>query len=186
MIYDVGVRRNCLAMVLFMLVTAGCSEDLPQPPATPYSIPWEQPPRQPLPPPSLTVDQLLAAPDSLLVDGMRLSAGVYLNRDFMLGGPPEGSPLSAIAYLNGSPPGSLPASISDVYLWAVRDSSEVWNTTMNFQYIDWSRNGAQIYQGGGGPLWDPGILIDVVIGVRASPTKVSLALFRDVLITSSI
>ena len=56
---------------------------------------------------------------------------------------------------------------------------------MGFQGIDWSRNGARNYLAAGGPFWDPGIVVDVVIGVRASSGKVSLALFRDVLIHES-
>lgn len=34
-------------------------------------------------PPSPAIDQLLAAPDSLLVDGMKVSVEVRLSRDFM-------------------------------------------------------------------------------------------------------
>jgi hypothetical protein len=134
----------------------------------------------------MTVTELLASPESLLVDGMTLSAQPGLNRDFMLGGPPDGSPLTAGVFLNGSPPGTLPASVTDVYLWAIRDSSAVWDTTLGFWQIDWTRNGAHQYVVGGGPRWDPGILVDVVIGVRTSPHNVSFGLFRNVLITESL
>jgi hypothetical protein len=116
---------------------------------------------------------------------MKLSAEVYLNRDFFPQSPPEGRPMVAIAWLNISPPGSLPASVSDVYIWVIRDSSEVWGTTMSFQYIDSSRNDAHRYYAGSGPLWDPGILVDVVIGVRSSAPNVSLVLLHDVLIRKS-
>ena len=90
----------------------------------------------------------------------------------------------AIALLNGSPPGSFPTSVSDVYVWVIRDS-DVWSAAMSFQGIDWSRDGAHHYLAVDGPIWGPGISVDVVIGVRTSPTNVSLALFRDVLITRS-
>lgn len=168
-------------MVLAMLVTAGCSEEAlsPPPQTPPWSIPWvPPPPSPPLPPPSLTVDELLAAPDSLLVDGMRLSAQVELYRDFMPFSPPEGRPLVAYALLNGSPPDSVPPSVSVVYSWVIRDSLEVWSRTMSLQMIDPSRNGAHIYQARDGPLWGPGITVDVVIGVRTSPAIVSLVLLR--------
>jgi len=134
----------------------------------------------------MTVEELLASPDSLLVDGMTLSAELGLHRDFMLGGPPDGTPLGAGVFLNGSPPGSFPASVTSVYLWAIRDSSAVWDTTMSFLQIDWTRNGAHQYVVGGGPRWDPDILVDVVIGVRTSPHNVSFGLFRNVPITWSM
>ena len=178
------MRRYCLALALLTLVAAGCSSEGPvqPPPDTPWSIPWVQPP---LTQPSLTVEQLLAAPDSLLVDGMKISTDVYLNRDFMPLSPPEGRPLVGIVYLNGTPPGTFPDSVSGVYLWAIRDSSEVWSATMRFQWLEWP-NDRRNYYAGEGPLWDPGILVDVVIGVRTSPTKVALVLIRDVLIHESI
>lgn len=134
----------------------------------------------PTPPsmPSLTIDQLLASPDSLLVDGMKLSATVALYRDFFPESPPEGRPMVAFTTLNGSPPGSWPASVSDVYIWVIRDSSEVWRSTMSPYLI--LADGRHIYTARDGPLWDPAILVNVVVGVRSSATKVSLALFPNV------
>lgn len=135
--------------------------------------------------PSLTIDQLLTSPDSLLVDGMPLSAQIQLYRDFFPISPPEGRPMTAWVALNGSPSGSFPASVSDVYIWVIRDSSDVWRATTRFDGTDPTRDGAHIYRAGNGPFWDPGILVDVVLGVRSSPSKVSLALFRDVPIRRS-
>ena len=156
-------------IVALALVAAGCSDDDNR---------LKPPPPSGLP--SMTVDELLASPDTLRAGGMMLSAELYLGRDFMPVAPPEGWPLVAFALLNGSPPGNFPPSVSDVYVWVIRDSSEVWGATMSFQGIDPSRNGAHSYYAAEGPLWGPGILVDVVIGVRTSPTEVSLALFRDV------
>jgi hypothetical protein len=130
--------------------------------------------------PVLTIDQLLASPDSLVVDGMPLTAVIRLNRDFFPNYPPEGRPMTAWVALNGSPPGSWPTSITDVYIWVIRDSSDVWATPMSFEDVDPNRNDAHIYQVGDGPLWDPGILVDVVIGMRSSPTKVWLSIFHGV------
>lgn len=174
--YNIGVRSLRSAVLLAVLVMTGC---------------WDGHHRlvAPAPPPSmpvLTIGQLLASPDSLLVDGTPLTADILLVRDFSLGSPPGGSPLAAFAALNGSPPGSWPASISDVYIWVIRDSTEVWSKTMSFYLIDSSRHDAHTYVALGGPLWDPFIVVDVVIGVRTSATKVSLARFRNVQIQKSI
>jgi len=132
--------------------------------------------------PVLTIDQLLASPDSLVVDGMPLTVSIYLYRDFFPISPPNGRPMTAFVTLDGSPPGSWPASVSDVYIWVIRDSSEVWRTTMPFVFLYGS---AHAFQGTDGPLWDPGILVDVVIGVRSSPNKVSRAIFHSVTVTKT-
>ena len=91
----------------------------------------------------------------------------------------------ALAFLNGDPHGTLPASASDVYIWVIRDSSDVWCTTMKFQWIEAYRDSALNYWAGGGPKWDTGTLVDVVIGVRTSPTDVPLVLIRRVPIGST-
>jgi hypothetical protein len=87
-----------------------------------------------------------------------------------------------VAFLDGSTPGTFPASVSYVYLWAIRDSSDVWSATMSFMGSDTrGRN----YSAWDGPLWGPRSLVDVVIGVRTSPTAVSLVLLRGVPISST-
>jgi hypothetical protein len=167
-------RLGFLIVMLSILVAAGCSDrtnvegPMPPPPSPP-SIP------------SLTVDQLLAAPESLQIHGMTLSVSVGLSRDFMPSLPPEGTGLRAYALINGSPPGSFPDSMSDVYVWAIRDSA-VWDTTMVFALDNVDGKGTRQYWADGGPRWDTGALVDVVIGVRTSRTEVSLVRFRDVLI----
>lgn len=157
---------TCLVIAL-LVVASGCSdEDNLTQPTPPPSIP------------ALTLDQLYAAPDSLI--GMKLYEEPGLGRDFMPFSPPEGLPLVAGIFLIATPPDSFPASVSDVYLWVIRDSSEVWSKTMVFELIDEARGGAHFYVARGGPLWGPDILVDVVIGVRTSPTNVALVLVRGV------
>jgi hypothetical protein len=164
------MRRHALmAAVLAILATQGCSREhhrviAPAPPTIP----------------SLTVDELLAAPDSLRVDGKTLTTAIYIWRDWF-GHPTDGSDLYAALNLNSTPPGNLPSSIRDVYIWLIRDS-EVWSEKMTSYGIDPSRSNSLLFQIEDGPRWDTGILIDVVIGVRTSSTQVSLVLFRDVLI----
>jgi len=182
-LYDFFVRRIGTAALLIFLATLGCSKEHLEFVAPPFQ-PWFQT-QPPLPMPSLTVSQLLAAPDTLVVEGKALTAAIYLNRDFMPFSPPEERPLAAFARLNSAPPDSFPTSVSDVYVWVIRDSTDVWAAAMTLQYIDAGENGARHYFAGGGPLWDPGLLANVVIGVRTSPSSVSLALFRDVPIQRS-
>ena len=91
--------------------------------------------------------------------------------------------MSTVVYLNGTPAGSFPDSVLDVYAWVIRESSDVWAAALSFQGV--GLDGARHYYSGGGPLWDPGILVDVVVGVRTSPSSVSLVLLRDVSIHRS-
>lgn len=171
----VGVSKQILVMIL-LLAAGGCSDGEMSPePTQPGSST-----------PNLTMAELLGAPDTLLADGAYVYEEPYLNRDFFPQSPPEGRPLAAVVFLNGTPAGILPPSVSDVYLWAIRDSSEVWRTKLDFQFVDWTRNGAHHYLGGNGPLWDPGFRVDVVVGVRTSASNVSLVIFHDVTIHSSI
>jgi len=88
-----------------------------------------------------------------------------------------------VAIVLFSPPFS---DSTDVYLWAIRDSSDVWAATMDFQWIEprvdhnvWN------YYAGGGPKWDPDTYVDVVIGVRTSFADVRLVLLRHVRITAT-
>jgi hypothetical protein len=161
-------RIGLLVAVLFILVAAGCSPDrhrVLEPP--PPSIP------------SLTVAELLAAPDSLRVDGMTLTTEVYAYRDWMAD-PDSGTGVIAFVHLNGNPKGTLPSSIDAVYIWVV-NGSEVWSQAMADLGIDAGRtDSSHLFRAQYGPRWDG--TVDVVIGVRTSPTEVSLVLLKDVTI----
>lgn len=159
--------------MLLALVAPGCSDEhngLKPPPPAPGL-------------PSMTVGELLSYLESLLVDDFKISIQISLNRDFFSESPPEGRPMTAYIVLNGFPAGSVPESAA-VYLWAIRDSLDVWGVTMDVDGIDQAHGGGT-YRGWQGPLWDPGILVHVVIGVRTSPVKVSFVLLRNVLIEQS-
>ena len=126
--------------------------------------------------PSLTVAQLLQAPDTLRVDGATLTTQVFLWRDFM-GDPVSGSMLYATVRLNGAPPDTIPPTAGKVYLWVIH-GSDVWSATLALGPID--PDGTRTYFVSGGPRWGPGIDVDVVIGVRSSPSDVDLVLRRTV------
>lgn len=102
---------------------------------------------------------------------MTLSARADLWRDFMPGS--EGSGLYVAAQLNGSPPGTYPPSAGDVYVWVV-NGSQVWAATMQFDRVDPDLSDARLFHVNDGPAWGPGIQVDVVLGVRTSPTQVAL------------
>jgi len=169
--------------VIALAAGSGCSDKkvtAPNPPSAGIG----QPPAPFIHPPpgipNLTVAQLLAAPDSLrLADTTTaIPVSVILWRDYF-SDHVSGSPMYAVALF--SPPYSDP---TDAYLWVIRDSSDVWSTTMRFQFIEYPTNDynyyAYNYYASGGPKWGPGAYVDVVIGVRRSPTDVRLVLLRHV------
>ena len=167
------MSRTALILVI-ILVIAGCSDN-------------EAPPNGPDPAPSgipnLTVAELLAAPDSLIADSLLTYGEPYLNRDFMPFANPK--PVTASMFFQGYPDAAvLPSWASEIYLWAIRDSSEVWATKLTVSTFDVARSAYQ-YEAWSDRYWDPGIQVNVVIGVRTSPTTVSLVLFRDVTIHHS-
>ena len=89
--------------------------------------------------------------------------------------------MGAAAYL--SAPSDVPLrSVTDVYLWVIRDKSDVWATTMSF--VEPTPTGAYFYQAQGGSRWDIGVHVDVVIGVRAGRTPVRYVLVPDIPIIS--
>jgi len=158
-------RIGLLVIGLSLLVAAGCSDEHRRVMGPRTSIP------------SLTVAELLAAPDSLRVNGVTLKTEIYLYRDWM-GDPERGTGLIAFVHLNGDPPGTLPASVGAVYLWVLH-GSDVWSETMTDQGIDPGRaDSPHLFRAQYGPRWDG--TVDVVIGVRTSPTDVSLVLRKDV------
>jgi hypothetical protein len=166
--WSVDLNRTFSLFVGLMFV-AGCSSDHPRNrligPPTPTV-------------PSLTLGQLYGSPTSLVVDGMPFSVDVGLFGDYQPHPGVEGSPIRVSVPLNGSPPGTYPPTMSDVYVWAIRNSSEVWSQTTHVGVENWDGAGGRIYWSDGGPPWDADKL-DVVVGVRTFRT-VSYVLFRDV------
>jgi hypothetical protein len=157
--------RTVLAGAIAAALGVGCSDQRDR---------VLRPPGSDIPP--LTVAQLLQAPDTLRVDGATLTTQVFLWRDFM-SGPVRGSLLYATVRLNGAPPDTIPPTAGKVYLWVIH-GSEVWSATLTLGYTD--PDGTRTYSISGGPRWGPGIDVDVVIGVRSSPSVVSLVLRRNV------
>jgi hypothetical protein len=133
----------------------------------------------PAPPsiPSLTLGQLYASPESLVVDGIGFATTVGLWRDYFPNPEGEGSPLQGWAKLKAE--GAFPSSMTDVYLWAIRDSSEIWSSSQT-SFLDEYWEGSRVYYFWDGPRWGPEILVDVVVGVRTSPSKVDYVLLRNV------
>ena len=160
--------RPILGLAALLLV--GCADDAVKPTG-------------PVLPPR-TLNQLLSSPRSLEISGRPFTVNVWLGRDFMPISSPEGGSLYGAVWLNSASPALL-HSVSDVYVWVIRDHSEIWSSTVLYEYTDPQLNGAQVYEVGGGPRWDTGIHVDVVVGVRAGGATVNYVLVPNVLIGRS-
>lgn len=166
------IRMGVLAGLVFCLIFVGCSDGhrarlvSPAVPTVPAI-------------PSFTMSQLLAAPDSLRIGGVTFPVGMAVNRDFFPDIDTTRSPLRAFTQIDSSASGPRP-SITAVYIWVIRDSSEVWSATaqeqtLYYPYWYWATNG---------PVWPTGTVVDMVVGVRTSPKDVFLVLHRRLTITA--
>ena len=109
--------------------------------------------------PTMTLAQLAGAPQALALSDREYRLDTYLWRDFMPIAPPEGDPLRAtvtLVVVDGLP---VPPDTKLLYLWVVNGDS-VWATKLT------SRVGGSGGFAGDGPMWDPNISVDAIVGVR--------------------
>ena len=94
---------------------------------------------------------------------------------------PEGGPLGAGVELRVPGREEFPSIVSEAYLW-VLNGEEIWAKVMVRMNYNSPPDQVDFVSGGGGPRWGPGILADVVVGVRDAQGRLSLAITRGVLI----
>lgn len=119
--------------------------------------------------PAITLAQLTSAPETLDLPEQDYHLETYLWRDFMPISPPDGKPLIAIARLVGTDP--IPSDLKLVHLWVI-NGDRVWAT----RFAEEPAVSGNTIQGvaRGGPKWGPGILVDVVVGVRIGSSELRL------------
>lgn len=125
-----------------------CDEDVsaPDSPSTPYDV---------------TLAQLVSAPEVLDLPSQDYHLETLLWRDFMPISPPGGKPMMAVARLVSDAP--IPDDVKLVHLWVI-NGNEVWSTQFAEEPIVSGNTIEGIARGG--PKWDPGIPVDVVVGVK--------------------
>ena len=137
--------------------------------------------------PSLPTENLLRAPLAVEINGRQFTLETYVYRDFMPGENAGGSPLIAVVYLTAVDHQPFPAEIDSPYIWIV-NGEEVWET--NFADEVRPRDQAHLYQlekvARGGPKWDVGGQVEVVVKVTASTGSSRLLRATKQVITSVV
>ncbi len=115
-------------------------------------------------PPDIPVNQLLAVPDTVQVEGRQLYLETYVWRDFMPISPPDGKALVALMYVTPTDTIPLPASISADAVWIVYNN-QVWRSWIS-DAMDGGLNAHRLARiARDGPKWGPGVPVDVIVRV---------------------
>lgn len=125
--------------------------------------------------PSVPLQTLLDAPLVVEIDGRQYTLETYLWRDFMPPTEPNGSPLAAVVYVTAVDGQPFPAEVGADRLWVV-NGEEVWETAFSGEQRP--RDQAHLYQlekfTAGGPKWDVGIQVEVVVRVKSATGRIQL------------
>jgi len=119
--------------------------------------------------PSLPLNDLLIAPMTVEINSCQFTLETFLYRDFMPGENSGGSLLIANAYLTAADGQPFPAEIDADRIWVV-NGEEVWETTFTAEARP--RDSLHLNQLGktawGGPRWDVGAQVEVIVRVTVS------------------
>ena len=106
--------------------------------------------------------------------GTRLVLAAYLNRDFMPILPPEdvnGRPLAAVLRVTTAESGPLPSGLT-LEAAVVRFGSEVWQSQP--EAVPTNDPALLMGRSRNGPMWGPGVTVDVEVTVRHGSESVVL------------
>jgi len=111
----------------------------------------------------VSFQDLQTAPEKIEINGTEYTLETYLQRDFMPVCPPDGRPLVALVKVKAPGETAISSKIDATRLWVVK-GVEIWETEL----ASWE--GPTIGDtlkkvGGGGPKWEPGISVDVVVRI---------------------
>ena len=156
-----------LAAILMMLLIVGCS-------GGPIA-------------PDIPLGDLLNAPELITIEGREYSLDAAAGRDFMPGQwGSEGSPLRAAVCITAMDMEPFPSNVNADWLWVV-NGKEFWAALTEDLEPDNPNVGEHQLgkRADGGPRWDTGIYVDVVIRVTYEERNTYLLRAPDVIIGRS-
>jgi hypothetical protein len=115
--------------------------------------------------PDIPLEDLLNAPEFITIDGREYSLEAFLWRDFMPGQwGSEGSPLMAVVRVTATDMEPFPSDINADWLWVV-NGKETWAALTEDLEPDNPNVGEHQLgkRADGGPRWETGIYVDVII-----------------------
>lgn len=118
--------------------------------------------------PDYPIDDLLAAPEQIEIDGRAFFMDTYIWRDFQPICQPDGNPMIAIIWVVAADSQQFPSSVDFDYLWVINEEHDVWVTAFeenetkldNYKLEKVARDG---------PKWDVEpypVLVDAVVRVK--------------------
>ncbi len=131
-------------------------------------------------PPKPPKMDLSTARDTIRIAGVDLILETYLWRDFMPVSPKDGKPLRAVVNLIPVNKPSLPQDVMMDKIWIVNDQ-ETWSDSLS--YVGQKVTGAKLSKlemmVQGGPKWEPGTLVKVIVQVKDDQGKIFLLQAKD-------
>lgn len=137
--------------------------------------------------PSIPLETLLAAPEAVDIAGRTYVLETYLWRDFMPPTNAEGSDLMVVIRVTATDLDPFPDDIGANRLWVI-NGPDIWET--RFSGENRPRDPAHPHQlekyAGGGPRWDTGIEVQVVVRLVTISGRVFLLRAPDQVIQRTV
>jgi hypothetical protein len=119
--------------------------------------------------PSVPIGNLLEAPEQIEIEGRVYALETYLWRDFMPPAEPGGSDLRAVLLITATDLLPFPDDVDSDRLWIIR-GEDFWET--GYSGENRPRDGSHLHQlekwANGGPKWETGIEVQVVVRILSS------------------
>ena len=133
----------------------------------------KKPPKPPKP-------DFSSAQDTIRIAGVQLILETYLWRDFMPVSPKDGKPLRAVVNLIPVNQPNLPPEVVMDKIWIIKDK-ETWSDSLSYvgQKMPTANLPKLEMMAQGGPKWEPGTLVKVVVRVKDQQGKIYLLQAKD-------
>jgi len=128
---------------------------------------------------NMSTDELPSAPEEIDIGNRSYVLDVFLWRDFMPFCPPNGRPLIASISISTTDSSEFPKSIDADHIWIV-NGSDVWES--GFSSEERARHSSRSHLekiARGGPKWDTGINVDVVVRVTDGSDNIYMIKVSD-------
>ena len=123
---------------------------------------------------------LSMARDTIRIAGVDLVLETYLWRDFMPVSPKDGKQLRAVVNLIPVNQPNLPPEVVMDKIWIIKDK-ETWSDSLSYvgQKMPTANLPKLEMMAQGGPKWEPGTLVKVIVRVKDQQGKIYLLQAKD-------